>query len=232
MIRILVAAFAVCSLSLAAQAGSITGTIKFEGNAPTMKPIDMKADPVCHSKHTDEPQLNEVLVLGEGQTMANVFVEVIEGLPDKEWPMPEEPFILTQAGCMYSPRVFGVRVGQTLKVLNPDGTIHNVNGLAIVNKPFNKGMPKSLEQIEMTFTEPESFLQFRCDVHNWMRAFCSVMTHPFFDTTETDGTFEIADLPAGEYTIRATHEKLGEQTAKVTVTDDKPAEANFAFARP
>ena len=44
-------------------AGSITGTITFDGKAPVMKALAMDADPVCAKKHPT-PALSERLVLG------------------------------------------------------------------------------------------------------------------------------------------------------------------------
>lgn len=213
-----------------AVAGSVSGIVRFEGQAPEMKPIDMKSDPKCHEKNLANQALNETLVLGEGQTMANVFIEISEGVPEKEYPVPAEPFVLTQEGCMYSPRVFGVRAGQTLRILNPDGTLHNVNVMPVMNTPFNRGMPANVTEMEVKFDKPEGLFPFQCDVHRWMRAYCAVMAHPFFAVTGKDGKYEIKDLPPGEYTIRATHEKLGAQTQKITVKDDAPATADFTFA--
>ena len=67
------------SLLLAAAtlwAGEITGTVTWEGKAPKMRPLSMDADPVCAGQHKGTPALSEILVLGEGQTMANIFVRV------------------------------------------------------------------------------------------------------------------------------------------------------------
>ena len=108
------------SLTLAAavcHAGTVTGTIRFEGKAPTMKEIDMSADEGCVCDK-DNPPRAEALVMGEGQTMANVFVQVAKGLPDKAFPVPEEPVVLTQKGCVYSPHVFAIQAGQKLNILN------------------------------------------------------------------------------------------------------------------
>jgi plastocyanin len=216
-------------------AGSVTGTIKFEGTPPTMKAKDaeLKADPVCAAHKRDKPLTEEFLVLGEGQTMANVLVEVISGLPAKEYPVPKEPVIVTQEGCQYKPHVFAVMAGQPVKFLNPDGTMHNVNGTPKVNTPFNFGMPRDLKEKEVIFDKPEPMFPLNCSVHPWMRAYCAVVTNPYFAVTGLDGKFTIEGLEPGEYEIRATHEsRLGSKTAKVTVTADGAAVADFTYALP
>ena len=53
-------------------AGTLTGTITFDGKVPTLKPLAMDADPVCAKKHA-KPVPNEMLVLGNGNTMGNVM---------------------------------------------------------------------------------------------------------------------------------------------------------------
>ncbi|HLL90966.1 MAG TPA: DUF2012 domain-containing protein, partial [Tepidisphaeraceae bacterium] len=68
----------------------------------------------------------------------------------------------------------------------------------------------------------------KCDVHPWMTAWIRAFDHPFFATTKEDGTFEIKDLPDGQYTLTAWHEKYGEKEQKIEVRDGK-AQANFAF---
>jgi hypothetical protein len=52
-----------------------------------------------------------------------------------------------------------------------------------------------------------------------MRTYAGVVDHPFFGVTGEDGTVQIKDLPAGEYTIETWQEKFGTQTQKITVTD-------------
>src|SRR5258708_39805658 len=72
-------------------ASSITGTVTFDGKAPTLRPLTMDADPVCAKKHPT-PAANEMLVLGNGNTMGNVIVWVSKGLPaGKTWPAPQTP---------------------------------------------------------------------------------------------------------------------------------------------
>ena len=46
----------------------------------------------------------------------------------------------------------------------------------------------------------------------------------------TDGTFQIKNLPPGEYTLVAVHEKFGEQTMKVKLGAKENAKADFSFS--
>lgn len=219
------------ALPAAALAGTITGTVKYDGKVPNLRPIQMDADPECASKH-DDPVPNPVLSLGEDNTMANVFVKVASGLPDEDWPEPSEPAVMDQQGCMYHPHVQGVRVGQKFKILNSDELMHNVHALPKKNAEFNMAMPPTVTESVKTFTKAEGLFRIKCDVHPWMTAYVAVLPHPFFDTTEKSGKFEIAELPAGSYQIEAWHEKLGTQTADVTVEEDGTATADFSFSPP
>jgi len=209
---------------------SIMGTVTFEGDAPTMKALSMAADPDCAKKHT-EPVLAEALVLGEGNTMGNIFVRVIGGLPDGSYATPSEPVVMDQRGCRYIPHVMGVMVNQPFKILNSDGVLHNVHSLSSVNSQFNKAMPGSVMESMETFTRVEDMFKIKCDVHPWMEAYVGVVGHPYFDVTAEDGKYEITGLPAGTYEIEVWQEKLKTQTASVTVADGESAAQDFTYSR-
>jgi len=207
---------------------SVSGTVSFEGQAPKLKPLRMDADPGCMKKHA-EPVLPEVLVLGDDNRMANVFVQVKSGLPDVRFPAPADPVVLNQNGCQYTPHVTGVMVDQVFKILNSDGLLHNVHSLPQINTPFNRAMPAAVTEVEYTFSKPESMFKIKCDVHPWMNAYVAVMSHPYFAVTGEDGAFSLSGLPAGTYEIEAWHERLGTQSTSVTVADGQAAEVAFTF---
>ena len=211
-------------------AATITGTVKYDGEVPKFKEIKMDADPICSTHHTS-PVYPQNLVMGDGNTMGNVFVQVINA-PKKAYTAPADPIVLDQKGCMYDPHVVGVMVGQTLKILNPDGTLHNVHAMSKENAEFNLAMPKFRTETTKVFDKPEFMFAMKCDVHPWMAAWVSVMPHPFFNVTKTDGKFEIKDIPAGTYEVEAWHEKLGTQKQSVTVAEGESKEINFTFAKP
>jgi plastocyanin len=227
------AGVALAGSSVTGAAGSsVTGTVTFDGKVPALRPIAMDADPVCAKKHSG-PVPNEMLVLGSGNTMGNIMVWVSKGLPaGKTWPAPTTPVVLDQNGCTYHPHVMGIMVGQTYRILNSDGVLHNIHALPKINPAFNRAMPPTVKEATAKFDKPEAVFMIKCDVHPWMSAYFGVFTNPFFSVTNTDGKFTISGLDPGTYEITAWHEKLGTQTASVTVGANDTKTQNFKFSTP
>jgi plastocyanin len=218
---------------VAVAASTVNGTVTFDGKAPALKPLSVEAEPVCHKKHGGKPAPNEALVLGPGNTMANILVFVSKGLPaGKTFPVPKTPVTLDQDGCVYKPHVMGIMVGQTYRILNNDGILHNIHTLPKVNPAFNRGQPATVKEMTTTFPKPENVFQVKCDVHPWMSAYIGVFTHPFFAVTGPDGKFSLPNLDAGTYEITAWHERLGTQSASITVAANETKAQNFKFAVP
>lgn len=209
----------------------ISGTIRYDGEVPKFKEIKMDADPICLTKHTSAVS-SPSLVVGDDHGLGNVFVHITKGLEGKKFPVPSDEVVLTQAGCMYAPHVLGVMVGQPLKILNPDGTLHNVHSSSKVNPEFNVAMPKFRQELTQTFQKAEFMFPLKCDVHPWMNAWISVMDHPYFDVTGEDGKFMIKNLDPGTYEIEAWHEKLGVLKETVTINEGETAQINLVFSRP
>ena len=210
--------------------GSITGTITFEGKAPKMKPLKLDADPICVANSEIAPQ-KEWLILDENKGVKNALIFITEGL-NIDYSPPEEPVVIDQKGCIYSPHVVGIMAGQQLDILNNDGTLHNIHALPKVNKEFNNAMPRTKKKLSVKFEYPEAPFKVKCDVHPWMGAYIGVFDHPCFSVSGDDGTYVISDLKPGEYVIEAWHEKLGSQTANVTVSDSSAAHQDFTFKKP
>jgi plastocyanin len=213
-------------------ASSINGTITYTGTVPSLRPLAMDADPACAKMHTG-PVPSEMLVLGNGNTMGNIMVYVSKGLPaGKTYPAPKTPVVLDQKGCQYHPHVMGIMVGQPYKILNSDGILHNVHALPKINKPFNRAMPATVKEASASFDKSEALFEVKCDVHPWMHAYVGAFTHPFYSVTAKDGKFTISGLDPGTYEITAWHERLGTQTASVTVGANETKSQNFKFAPP
>ena len=208
-------------------AGDVTGKIIFQGKAPVMPAIKMNADMQCMKMHKTPVHQEDVVVNSNG-TLENVFVYIKEGITKKYDP-PSTPVTLTQEGCQYHPHVFGIQAGQDLLIVNADPTLHNIHALPVINTQFNNAQPLKGMKMTKKFDKPEVMIKIKCEVHNWMHAYCGVLTNPFFDVSNDKGTFTIKNLPPGTYTIEAWQEKYGAQDQKVTVTD-KGTTVDFKYS--
>ena len=212
----------------AATAGSVVGSIAFEGTAPSMDVIDMADEEVCADKHASTPMTDEVVVNDNG-TLANVFVYVKEGLESLQFPTPNESVLLDQDGCVYRPHVLGVMAGQDITIRNSDGLLHNINASPTEQRGFNTSQPVNMESTR-SFGTVEVMVPLRCDVHGWMNAYIGVLDHPYYSVTGSDGSFDLSTLPPGDYVVEAWHERYGTQTQNVTVATGETTEVTFTFS--
>ena len=208
-----------------ADAATINGLVKFEGAAPKMPNLQMGADPYCASQHPT-PAADEEVVVGAGGELANVIVWV-KNAPNGPAPGPA---VIDQKGCKYYPHVGAVQVGQPIQIKNSDSTLHNIHAMPKVNSAFNEGQPvqgmvstKKFDKVEM---EP---FKIKCDVHGWMKSWMVVLPHPYHSVSQMNGTFSIANLPPGTYTLVAWHEKYGTQEQQITVGAKEQKQVNFTF---
>lgn len=206
---------------------AIRGKVTFTGKAPEARPLKRDADPFC----AKTPMTEEDILVSPAGGLKNVLVRLTQGVAGV-YPPPGEPAEITQRDCMYRPRVLGVMAGQQVAIKNDDQTLHNVHGYKGASTIFNQAQIPGMAPMPKVFTDAGQVLKFRCDVHPWMTGYVGVSSHPFFAVSEGDGSFVIAHVPPGKYSVEAWHERLGVRTAELTVEDDKPAEVSFSFAMP
>jgi plastocyanin len=208
-----------------ATTSAITGTVVLQGTPPPNPSINMNSDPYCMKLGA---ATTPVFVVSDGG-LENVFVYVKDGLGTMKFPVPSKSVVLDQKGCAYTPRVFGIQVGQALDIVNSDETLHNIHALPMANREFNRGQALQGMKYTTTFTTPEVMLPFKCDVHKWMNAGVGVLEHPFYAVSGKAGAFALAGLPPGTYTIEAWHEKLGAQRQQVTIGAKESKTISFVF---
>lgn len=211
-------------------AGTVSGKVNFKGAEPKAEQIKMNADPVCVKETAGKKVMKEEVMVNANKTLSNVFVYVKEGVKKESIPAVSKDAVkFDQHGCMYQPRVFGIRVGQPLVIINSDPTLHNVHSLPKKNAGFNNGMSGKGQEIKKEFKTPEMAIKIKCDVHGWMTAWAHAMEHPYFAVTGSGGDFSIKDLPPGTYKVAAWHEKLGEKVQDVTIAEGATQNVEFAF---
>lgn len=129
-----------------------------------------------------------------------------------------EGVTVAQRGYQFRPAVAAVQVGGQATFPNQDDEFHNVFSYSPV-KRFDLGRYRKGEQTPpITFDEP-GLVRVYCEIHKHMRALLLVLETPWFTATDHQGRFEIAGVPAGEYTIHAFLPSERTRQSQVTVPD-------------
>jgi plastocyanin len=210
----------------AAAVGTIKGVARLTGTPPRPRALAVPAE--CGRQG---PKASEDVVAADGK-LANVFVWIRGGLRGWKGAPPKDEVIIDQRGCVYSPRVVGVEVGQPVTFVNGDPIMHNVHVTSESNESFNLGLPGQGTRVTKRFSEPEVMITVKCDVHPWMRSYIGVSPHPFFAVTDDKGQYSLRDVPPGEYELEAWHEVYGRETRRVSLGAGGQASAEFSFAAP
>lgn len=192
----------------AAERGTITGKVVLAGAPPQPKKI-----PVTKNKaKCGTEKLSEDLVVGPDKGVRWAVVSLVGATTGG----PAHKAVLDQKGCQFIPHVVVVPAGTKLTILNSDRILHNIHTYSTENPAINKAQPGFRKKMKVKFSKPE-IVKVACDAHSWMTGWIVVADTPTAVTDEK-GSFTLADVPAGTYTLKVWHELLGEQTNKeVTV---------------
>ena len=210
--------------------GTITGTVRVDGEPPAMAPIRFAGFAECAAAHAGPVPAGD-LVVRDGK-VEGAFVYVKDGLGSRVFAIPDEPVEMDQTGCLYRPRVVGAQVGQTIRFVNGDPLLHNVHGTPKASSGFNVSLARKGATRDLRLDHPEVMVSVRCDLHPWMQAWVGVVDHPYFAVTGADGAFTLRDVPPGAYTIGVWHERLGTREAQVTLAERGTADVAVTLAAP
>jgi hypothetical protein len=210
-----------------ALSATVSGRVLFAGTPPKPIKLDLSANPTCERQHLRPVYSENVLVKNGG--LQNALVYVKSGLPSLHWTSPPGAVLLNQDGCVYEPHVLALMTGQTLEISNADPLNHNVHAEAVLNAPFNFAQPPRAEKLFHKFEHQEIMIPVTCGVHPWMRAYVSVLDHPFFAVTDQQGKFQIEGLPPGSYVLEAAQEVYGRQQLTVSLVAKEQHKLDFTY---
>jgi plastocyanin len=128
----------------------------------------------------------------------------VDAIPGKKFDPPADHVLVDQRKMNFVPRVTVVLQGTTVDFLNSDSVGHNVYWPSVGgNKKLahNLGTWPKGEKKSFQFTDLGA-ASLLCNVHPEMSAFLVVAPTPYFAVTDSDGSFEIKDVPPGTYMLK------------------------------
>ena len=183
-----------------ADAGILTGLVKFVGAPPRLEPLAVnKNRDVCGDRKE-----SEALVLGPERGVRGSVI-LLEGVGRGKKPGAE--LVLDNHRCVFVSHVSAVMTGERARVKNSDAILHNTHGFLGKPTVFNLALPNRDQMIEITkrLTRP-GVIRVVCDAHPHMSAWLVVHDSPYYAVTDERGAFRIDGIPPGSYTITMWHE--------------------------
>lgn len=204
--------------------GKIEGKVVFQGNVPTKKIIPTKDKEVCGSPR-DEP----LILVGADKGVQDAVVYLKEVPKGKAWGKPEKPPEIDNVKCRFEPSVQVVRAG-AIDIVNTDPVLHNTHGFYGKRTAFNLALPNKGQRITSQLDRP-GLVRVECDSHGWMLAWIYVADSPYYARTAKDGSFSIADIPPGNYTLVATQDYTGDTEMPITVKANEAAKVSVELKK-
>jgi hypothetical protein len=207
-------------------AGSITGSIRFDGTPPRDSIVRPFSDEsVCGVAFVDT-----TFVARNGR-LANAVVWLEDARRGKALPL-QRRYQITSQRCRLMPRVQAVAVGGTLNVRSHDRAVHHTRftreGTDEVIARVSQNDAGQVVPVQDVLREPGRYVA-SCEAHPWTRAWIAVFDHPYFDLSTPTGEFQMDGVPEGAYTLMVWHERLGVMVRDVVVGAGEESEVEIVW---
>lgn len=206
---------------------TLKGRFLYEGDPPKMPPYPVNKDEAVCAPGNKPPAQETLVVDAASKGIANIFVypRKVSRINDAAAPKTD-PFVFDQKTCKFLTHAFAVSVGQPVEIHNGDLASHNtsVSGQNV----FNQMVPSGGKTPYAAKKEEATPVAVSCSVHPWMRAYMLPRKDAYFAVTKPDGSFEIANLPAGEVLeFQAWHESAAGGKGGLFIQNDAAKELKW-----
>ena len=199
--------------AIASQAtGRVTGTVKLthaKSGPSTASAYDSRS---VGPRPKPQPELRNVVIFFSDLPASKVAPR------DASIAQKDEQFV---------PHVVAVTIGSSVAFPNDDPFFHNVFSLSR-GASFNLGRFKSGSSRSHTFKRP-GIVKVFCEIHSHMSAVVRVFDHDWFTIPSDEGSFAIDDVPPGEHTLVAWHERIGERHDTITIRPGASTSIHFTL---
>jgi len=214
---------------------TIKGSFKLNGSPPDRPPLTIDKDQAICAPG-GRPVLSETLVV-DSATQGIKDVVIYLAMPgkfpsgDPKWEHSsysekrESTLDFDQKNCVFLTHMTAMRSTQKLRILNSDPVGHNTKIEATGKAAqLNATIPTGATVMYDPGGESQEPFNVACSIHPWMSARMISRDSPYFAVTKPDGTFEIANVPAGvplEFRVWQERAKFLQGDMKVNGTAEK-----------
>jgi hypothetical protein len=173
---------------------SLKGRFTFAGTPGEKKALVVDKDMAVCSKDGMKLFDQSLRVDEATKGLADVVLFVRKASRVKN-PVPADQLLFDQKNCEFLSPVFAARVGQPVDVRNSDPIGHNTN---VSGTSFNQLIPAGESTVYTPTAETGMPVSVTCNIHPWMKAYAVFRKDGYVAVSAADGSFTMADLPAGE----------------------------------
>ena len=143
-------------------------------------------------------------------------------------PIPSERPQVAQQHKAFVPNFLAVPCGTWVEFPNWDHFDHNVFSRSkaapafdLDRYPYGQSKSRQFDKVGV--------VQVFCNIHPFMRAMIVVTPNKFFTRADSEGRFEIKDVPPGQYDLVAWQERCGEQHHPIRVVAGQAPELSLVL---
>ncbi len=152
-----------------------------------------------------------------------VYLEGVQGT----FKLPEKRPEVNHINLQFEPPVSAILKGATMDFPNSDSVFHSAFSISPSN-PFDLGLYQKGREKFVLFKNP-GVVELFCHIHSHMHAFVLVLDNPYFSVTNAAGEFALANVPDGDYTIKAWANPTTVMTKTVSVAGNRTVNMDFTL---
>lgn len=197
---------------------TVRGRFVYDGTPPQMPPYNVDRDDAVCKPGGRAPLQQTLLVDSATGGIKNIAVYLRKASRVHESAQPSSEAVeFDQKTCVFLSHVMPVTVGQTIQIMNSDPVGHNTK-ISGSKNTFNQSIPAHESIAYVPRREEAMPAPVNCSIHPWMSAYLLPRENGYFAVTAADGSFEIANVPAGEeLEFQVWHESAATATGGLVV---------------
>ena len=243
-----------------AGAGSLLGAVVLDGKVPMPKGYNLTTvpDPVYCGRISDGKgwRLLQPFDVGPKGEFRSVVV-YLDGIDKGKTCVEDVPPRIEAIDCRFLPFINIVRDHQDVAVVNMDPAFHDIQAYETSNLgprvlfnvplPISKRYPREVglsahfhkhyegatatQSVKMT--RGRKVFTMQCGFHPYMESWALVADHPYYTVADSEGRFQLTDIPPGTYKVKVWHPYIRDDIERtITIEPTKQTSIDLKIEAP